>query len=73
MGQVDMVRAWKDEDYRASLGEAGLALANPAGDVRVPDSALLGAEGFAGMRTNDTIWCCTVTTRRTPGVIGGFC
>ncbi|WP_086823704.1 hypothetical protein [Allokutzneria sp. NRRL B-24872] len=73
MGQVDTVRALKDEDYRASLGEVALGLLNPAGDVRVPDSALRGAGSFAGMRTDDSLWCCTVTTRRKPGIIGGFC
>ena len=35
MSELDVIRAWKDEDYRASLRDSDLALlpANPAGAV----------------------------------------
>src|SRR5262249_25096994 len=46
MNRVDIVRAWKDEEYRLSLTEEQLAAlpANPAGTVEL-DAAELEAAG----------------------------
>ncbi|HEV7786740.1 MAG TPA: mersacidin/lichenicidin family type 2 lantibiotic [Thermoanaerobaculia bacterium] len=44
---IDVVRAWRDEEYRNSLSEqerAGLP-ENPAGFATVDDSALRSAQG----------------------------
>jgi mersacidin/lichenicidin family type 2 lantibiotic len=48
MSKVDVVRAWKDEEYRASLTEAERAQlpAHPAGLIELDDEemkAVLGA------------------------------
>ncbi|HYO14891.1 MAG TPA: mersacidin/lichenicidin family type 2 lantibiotic [Thermoanaerobaculia bacterium] len=42
MSQKNIIRAWKDEEYRNSLSEAELAAlpANPAGLVEVSDEDL---------------------------------
>ena len=42
MSNLDIVRAWKDEDYRNSLNAAQLALlpTNPAGLVELTDTEL---------------------------------
>ncbi len=48
--KLDIVRAWKDESYRASLSEEQLALlpANPIGEVELSDSDLAGVYGGGG-------------------------
>jgi mersacidin/lichenicidin family type 2 lantibiotic len=48
MSRVDVIRAWKDEEYRASLSEAERAQlpAHPAGLIELDDQemkAVLGA------------------------------
>jgi len=55
MKKVDVIRAWKDEAYRASLTEEERAQlpANPAGVVEINDDYLRGVSG--GIPT----WCCT--------------
>ncbi len=47
MSTVDIVRAWKDEEYRNSLSDEQRALLpdNPAGLVELDDSELAGIEG----------------------------
>jgi len=51
MKKVDIVRAWKDEAYRASLTEEERKLVpeNPAGLVELSDMEL---EGIAGGKTD---------------------
>jgi mersacidin/lichenicidin family type 2 lantibiotic len=46
---LDIVRAWKDASYRASLSEEQLALLpiNPIGEVELSDSDLAGVYGGA--------------------------
>jgi mersacidin/lichenicidin family type 2 lantibiotic len=57
--KVDVVRAWKDEAYRASLTaeERSLIPENPAGVVELSDAEL---EGIAGGKTDSTVVtaCC---------------
>jgi len=57
MKKVDVIRAWKDEAYRASLTEEERAQlpANPAGVVEINDDYLRGVAGGAP-RT----FCCTL-------------
>ncbi len=65
--KVDVVRAWKDEAYRASLSEDERSLLpeNPAGMVELSDQEL---EGIAGGKTDtyntysttDTACCVAV-------------
>jgi mersacidin/lichenicidin family type 2 lantibiotic len=45
--KFDIIRAWKDEAYRASLNEEQLAVlpANPIGEVELSDSDLAGISG----------------------------
>lgn len=47
MSNLDVVRAWKDEEYRSSLSPTELALLpqNPAGLVELTDADLTGVDG----------------------------
>lgn len=47
MSKIDIVRAWKDEEYRLSLSEAERASlpANPAGAVELTDGELSTVAG----------------------------
>jgi mersacidin/lichenicidin family type 2 lantibiotic len=70
MRKVDLVRAWKDPVYRASLTEeelAGLA-AHPSGILELPEDQLKTAAG--GFIT--TYRTCTLYTSNQPrGCCGG--
>ena len=62
MSKIDIVRAWKDEEYRSSLSEAQRAELpnNPAGLVELSESDLREAAGG----TTIIIWitlACTIT------------
>jgi mersacidin/lichenicidin family type 2 lantibiotic len=71
MHKVDIVRAWKDPLYRASLSPEQLAQLpdHPAGAIELSDEQLLAASGGAGAITTAptcTAWsfnhiraCCT--------------
>ncbi len=60
--KIDIVKAWKDEAYRASLSEAERAILpdNPAGVVELSEEEL---EGIAGGRdsTGATSCCIYIT------------
>lgn len=47
MTKLEIIRAWKDEEYRSSLSESDRALLpqDPAGVVELSDRDLRGAEG----------------------------
>ncbi len=74
MKKSDIIRAWKDPEYRASLEEAPMS---PAGLVELDDVALKPVAGFAASSTNTTGctvsgvtvnscgWICTATTECT--------
>jgi mersacidin/lichenicidin family type 2 lantibiotic len=49
MSQVDIIRAWKDEEYANSLTDLQRSTLpqNPAGLIELTDQDLLGAEGGA--------------------------
>jgi mersacidin/lichenicidin family type 2 lantibiotic len=66
MLHLDIVRAWKDEDYRRALtsGESEAVPVNPAGTIEIADSDLLLIAGSKGVEpdapTNRllTMGCC---------------
>jgi mersacidin/lichenicidin family type 2 lantibiotic len=60
MSKLDVVRAWKDEDYRLSLSEAQRASlsASPVGLVELSDLELEAAAG--GCCNASTITGCSV-------------
>lgn len=70
MAHHDVIRAWKDADYRASLGETERAAlpTHPAGAVDLTnaelDSAVGGGPGFYSLRVSKTL-CCP------PGIVWG--
>lgn len=57
MSRLDIIRAWKDEEYFNKLSESERSLlpANPAGVVELTDRDLLQAEG--GTTFSLTIGC----------------
>lgn len=54
MTNVDIIRAWKDEEYRLSLSEAQLATlpANPAGQIELAEADLEEVSGGLGKNKN---------------------
>lgn len=64
MSKIDIVRAWKDSEYRASLSDAERALIpeNPAGMVELTDEELEGVAGGASDSYGATA-CCIYVTR----------
>ena len=65
MAGKDIIRAWKDPVYRATLGARELAQLppNPAGLVNLTDDQLRAATGF-GMAVVTTFRTCTEFTFR---------
>jgi mersacidin/lichenicidin family type 2 lantibiotic len=55
MSKIDIIRAWKDEEYRLSLTEAERALLpeHPAGLINLDDDQMNGVVG-AGPTTTAT-------------------
>lgn len=49
MSKIDVIRAWKDEEYRLSLTEAQRAAlpANPAGAIELTEAELSAVAGGA--------------------------
>ena len=69
MTKNDIIRAWKDREFRNQLSaeqQAGLP-ANPAGPLEVPEGALEKAAG-ACSEAGYTYYCCDNT-----GAGGGLC
>lgn len=69
MSNIDIVRAWKDEQYRMSLTaeERAQLPQNPAGMVELTDSDLEGVAGGA-MDADISVTktsCCTYSTTAT--------
>jgi mersacidin/lichenicidin family type 2 lantibiotic len=54
MATVDIIRAWKDEEYRHSLSEAERALLppHPAGLIELNEEELRKVSGAGGHPTN---------------------
>jgi mersacidin/lichenicidin family type 2 lantibiotic len=68
MKEIDVIRAWKDEEYRMSLNDAQRARlpSNPAGIIELSDADLAFAAG--GTDTGTKTWqlltygCCETVT-----------
>jgi mersacidin/lichenicidin family type 2 lantibiotic len=63
MRNIDIIRAWKDPEYRLSLSEAEKALLpdHPAGIIELTDDemgAVAGGLRAQTMTVNDKICCC---------------
>ena len=78
MSKLDVIRAWKDETYRATLMESELAVlpAHPSGAVQLPldDLAAAGANAmsvFVGMCT--CLGICPFTADMVCGTIDFLC
>ena len=72
MTKLNIIRAWKDEEYFSSLSETERVLLpqNPAGFVELSDDELRGAQGAAvgschTCITNHAITCDATTTTST--------
>jgi len=65
MSKMNIIRAWKDEDYRLSLSEAERALLpeHPAGLIELSGAEMDGVGGGTG----------TVDYTCTPATHGGSC
>ena len=52
MSHTEIIRAWKDLNYRSSMGEAALAMlpSHPAGRVELPDPTLQPPGRVKGFR-----------------------
>ena len=66
MSKKDVIRAWKDAEYRNSLTAEELAALpeNPAGATELPDSELENVAG-AATRALASTGCCSFLTSRT--------
>ena len=64
MNTVDMIRAWKDAEYRESLSEAERAAlpANPAGMVELAEEELAVAGGGLSYFTGTCSRVCQILT-----------
>jgi mersacidin/lichenicidin family type 2 lantibiotic len=62
MRKVDIVRAWKDEEYRLSLSEEERAQLppHPAGMIELDEAQLAQAKGRAGHNTHPIFTCAPV-------------
>ena len=66
MNTKDVIRAWKDAAYRASLSEAEQSIVpqNPAGVVDLTDEQLKQASGLSGIIVTTFKTCTDFTVRR---------
>ena len=62
MSKIDVIRAWKDEDYRSRLSDAERSELpdNPAGLVELSETELSGAAGGTILTFLTLIICPTV-------------
>jgi mersacidin/lichenicidin family type 2 lantibiotic len=60
MKNADVIRAWKDEEYRLSLSEAQRSMIppNPVGLIELTDAELGGAAG-GGFPSANCSWNCS--------------
>lgn len=63
MSTVDIIRAWKDKNYRESLSEVERALLpdHPAGAIELPENVLVSIVGEAGAGWTKYGETCTVS------------
>jgi mersacidin/lichenicidin family type 2 lantibiotic len=62
VSRFNIVRAWKDAEYRRSLSQAERALLpdHPAGAVELTDAELAAIAGGENTLENDCTDCCTM-------------
>ncbi len=62
MGNLDVIRAWKDEEYRLSLSEEERAQLppHPAGMVQLDEAQLGAVAGGGGHNTHPIFTCAPV-------------
>ena len=62
MTKKQIIRAWKDAEYRNSLSESQRASLpdNPAGVIELSDASLNDATGALLARKETTLWTCTM-------------
>lgn len=77
MSATDVIKAWKDEEYRMSLSASALAAlpANPVGRAEMLEAEFGPARKQEGMWTGtpDTCdWYCTTTTLGKTTNVGGM-
>ena len=63
LSKLDIVRAWKDAEYRHSLSAEALAMlpANPAGLIELPDSVLGSVVGGLNYGWTNVTELCNVS------------
>jgi mersacidin/lichenicidin family type 2 lantibiotic len=72
MSKLDVVRAWKDEQYRSSLTaeENAMLPANPAGAIELSDAEVSfiagGVVKSPPVPQKTTVWACTLPTMVCP-------
>jgi mersacidin/lichenicidin family type 2 lantibiotic len=66
MSKLDVVRAWKDEEYFSELSESERShlLGDPAGMTELTDKDLIGAEGGTVTFFSYTIVWCPLTIQQ---------
>lgn len=64
MSNVDVVRAWRDPQYRRGLSTSEIAAlpSHPAGSVEVNELALNESSGAGRSILQTTAWFCTLYT-----------
>jgi mersacidin/lichenicidin family type 2 lantibiotic len=76
MENYDVVRAWKDEDYRLSLPPEVLASmpASPAGPTRLPEGEMAGiSDGLTGDGLEQYMWSPTLNPFTCSSWVGTTC
>lgn len=75
MSKVDIIRAWKDQEYRSTLSADQLASLpqSPVGMIELSDEDLGRANGAAGgFGSLATMACCTLATRNCDSICQQF-
>ncbi len=73
--KIDIVRAWKDEEYRNSLSseEQAMLPANPAGSLELSDAELESVHGAKGGDVNTNALLCVQSVLIYCFTINGNC
>jgi len=74
MSNVDIIRAWRDEDYRSDLSEADSAAVpeHPAGMVALSEAGLSRVTGGSPLPETVHPGDCTLATRTCPSICQVF-
>jgi len=74
MTQTDVIRAWRDEDYRETLAESERSALprHPAGAVELSESGLGQITGGYEIPETSRPWLCTEETSSCPSICQVF-